>query len=216
MCLEIVRIKMKVLLSCVVLLSICLCQSDALIDINFGSDDLGRVNEFFETLYFNGRPELMQSPTHVANRIVKKSIYGSIKLSGVMLMLVGANLLTAKFEPLVIAPRQQPEIIVIVKSLPPVQCQCNCHCPQQQQCPPQQHQHEQQQFENLLLTNDETSVTDYGCNKTVCWRACFAEKHEKRIPWCFSSPKPQKREYHSCSSAADCSPLWECLEECHF
>lgn len=215
MCLEIKHIKMKVLFICAVFLSICLYQSDAFININFGADDLDRVNEFLETLYFNGRPALMQSPTHAANGIVKKSIYGSFKMFSVMLILVGANLLTATFEPLVTAPKQIPELIVIVKSLPPVHCQCNCHCPEKH-CPPQQHRHEQQQFENLLLGNHESNVKDYGCNKNVCWRACFAEEHEKRIPWCFSSPKSQKREYHSCSSAADCSPLWECLDECHF
>lgn len=209
---------MKLLFFCA-LVSIYLYQTDAFINVNFHPDDLGRVNDFVETIIFNNQHQaLLQSPARTNIPIGRKIIFGTIQLFGVMITIVSSNLLTAKLEPFVTPLKQQPEVIVIVKSLPPVQCQCHCphhHQQHEQQQQQQQLQLQQQQFEELLLGSYTNGVKDYGCNKNVCWRACFSENHNEKIPWCYSSPKSIDRNYHKCVSGSDCSPFWECLEECH-
>lgn len=203
---------MKLLLFCTVV-SLFLYQTDALINVNLNPLDLDRVGDFFENIMFNNHYQaLMQPPSRVIHPLRKKVAYGTIQLLDVMLTIVSSNLLTTKLQPYV--GESEAEIIVHVKSLPPVQCECHCHCPQKQQ-QIQEIKQKQQQFEELLLASYTNNVKDYGCNSNMCWRACFTENHDAKTPWCFSSPTTTERKYHSCMDASECSPFWECLETCH-
>lgn len=173
-------------------------------------DDLDRVSDFFESIIFNNQHQaLMQTSSSIRGGIARRGICSIFKFISLMFMLVGANLLTAVLEPSVLQIKQSAEQIVFVKNMP------NFIMKQE---PEQQQHHQREQMDiiqNLLRKNYTAGLKDFGCHKNICWRACFVEDHEKNIPWCFSSPKSHIREYHSCASTADCSPLWECLETCH-
>lgn len=199
-----------------VLLSVCVLTSDAFIHVGMDPQDLDRVSEFFDTIIFNNRHRpIIQPPVptrHALTILVIKGAYGSVKLFGVMMMLVGSNLMTSKLEPWISGDKRSTEMMVIIKNwrdfepLRPVQ-------QQQRQTTP-----EQQKIE-AIYTKSASIVNDFGCHASVCWRACFknAEQEQtKKVRWCYSSPYSHKREYYSCNSTSDCSPLWDCLDECHF
>lgn len=56
---------------------------------------------------------------------------------------------------------------------------------------------------------------DFGCINNVCWRSC--DNNEISIEtdlWCYSSPKPELRNYQPCAYSHDCSPCWDCISAC--
>lgn len=182
--------KLKVLFFVFLVASLFLTHSEAFISVNIDPDDLDSVSEFFQIIINNRQPQMIiRSPVHRAFKsLAKKAIFGCIQLFGVVVALVGSNIISSKMIPDVpvsLQQHQQTEMKLMV--------------------------------EQILLQNSTNGacMKDFGCHKNVCWRACFATPSETHVTWCFTSPTTQVRKYQPCASSSDCSPFWECLEDCH-
>lgn len=165
---------------------------NAHISVDIDPEDLERIGEFFQNLVINRREhqyDVVQPRFRFKiMKIVKQTTLAIIQLCGVMMALVGSNLFTAFLSPM-----------------------------QQQQY---QQQQEQTDVHELLKNISQTNgncIINFGCNKNVCWKTCYNVDGDVKNQqlWCFTAPNPKTREYQRCDTHTDCSPCWECLEECH-
>lgn len=102
----------RVLLFIVMLYSsLLLLHSEAFISINIEPDDLDAVSDFFHQIMINEQPVLLSEQNHVMKHI-KKTMYSIIQMVGIMITLIGANVITSMLDS---APytnqQQQPEIL---------------------------------------------------------------------------------------------------------
>lgn len=171
--------------------------SNCHININMDLEDLGGVSEFFQTFNPNQHEYAMvpaRTPTLLRRKIMKlivKTTISIIHLVGVTFALVGSNLITTRFD--------QPTPMLI--QLQPTAQQSEIGL----------------MFKNIsnIITAEKSNI-DFGCHKNVCWRTCYIDSKNISSKWCYTSTNPDSREYQKCASPQDCSPLWECLESCHF
>lgn len=163
------------------ILSFCLIHSNAFVSIDIDPDDLDKVGEFIQTI-ING--ERGVPPKKL---ILKKAFFGSIHLLGVMMALVGANVLSTILITDVPVPVVPVPDVSVPQLIEPNQIQAN---------------------------KTELCYIDYGCINGVCWRRCNTDVKEDKL-WCHTGPNPQLRKMQPCSVHSDCSICWECLESCH-
>lgn len=198
------------------LLTLFIVYSETFISIRIDPDDFESVNDFFQRNLIRSEydplMEMHQSKFKKnCLKIFKKTSIAIIQLCSLMIALVGSNLLTTRLDYVImqpptkiLLPQPQSSITKLTKA-------------------EQQHQQQQSEleimFKNFLFntTNGGGGVcsNDFGCNKNVCWRSCYSDESSAIPKWCFSAPNPQKRRYHACTTANDCSPCWECLDVCH-
>lgn len=176
----------KVIFACLFLTLLLIFHSEAYININIDPEDMDRVSDFFHTIMVNQQPPRLQSSTSCVS-IVKKAIYSSIHLVGVMLSLVGASALSSYLS-LNEAPIQyirQAEV-------------------------------QNQNISRYMnrLKSAKTCSIDFGCHHNVCWRMCHADDPGLHL-WCHTASNPLSRKLQHCRASADCSICWECIETCH-
>lgn len=97
--------KVKVFLFIFVLL---LLQSEAFISINIDPEDLDQVSDFFQTININQQPHPINfRKCHVFKVMMKKTLFNTVQLIGVMFSLVGANIISTYLTP---SPSQTIEV----------------------------------------------------------------------------------------------------------
>lgn len=195
----------------VLIITIALCilmQSFAHISLNIDVDDLEMVNEFFDGM-INIRPNSVQCS---ALAMLKKVTYSLLQMAGILLTLVGSNMLTMKLsgneqkpiDPKLIEPKLTvPKIIepIITKqNIEPIYSKINV-------------------LDYIMCRND------FGCNRNLCWRECKMdnaivpkEAAVGKKAWCFTAPPKSGKEpqikHHKCEQSSDCSPCWPCVSQC--
>lgn len=115
-----------------------------------------------------------------------------LQIMGLMFTLVGANLLSTKFEPFVTS---KFEFVAEVQS---------------------------QQLPTTNVTKPEmlhSEICDhvFGCDENICWRTCGGETSDEEIltkAWCHTTSKSDEIDYKKCDFDHECSPCWECLGQC--
>lgn len=165
-----------------------LLQSEAFISINIDPEDLDQVTDFIHTVTINdqSQPIISNRKNRVIISMVKKAIFSTIQLVGVMLSLVGAN-------------------IISVNLVPDASMQQKQQFPQSENILPNQNK-------TIKIKFGEMCHIDYGCNKNLCWRTCNTVADGKKL-WCYTSPTSRKFQY--CAHANECSLCWDCIEPCH-
>lgn len=197
--------KLFVVCFCLLFSSIILLQSEAYIAINIDPEDLERVSEFFHSIILSEQAQtIMPRERHVIRMMLKKTIFGVIQLFGVMMSLVGATIISST-------------LLQDLPALQPNQMQQPQQPPQQPPQKPQHPQHSQQpqqlQQPKIDVLNCNNNNMDYGCNRNICWKSCFAKDDHGKNLWCYTAPK--LRQFHQCNSSSNCSLCWDCIEACH-
>lgn len=172
--------------------------AESFIAINIDPEDLDRVSEFFHSIILSEPAQtIVQRERHIFRAMVKKTIFGVIQLTGVMMSLVGASVISSSF--VHEAPAIQPQQPQQASQQPPHQ-------------PPQQPQEAQypEQLENIVL---KCTNLDFGCSVNYCWKTCFEKASNGKNLWCHTSPK--SNALHHCKSSDECSICWDCVEKCH-
>lgn len=208
--------KVRVLFICLCI-SLLLIHSEGYISVNIDPEDLDHVTELFHAIVINQQPQsIIQIPKHrVILSFIKKTICGIIQLFGVMITLVGANVISSKWvpdAPMPVQLQRQSEIFVQNQNN-----SNNIQLKQSEMCnQPKIIVQNQNKSNNINLKHSEMCNIDFGCNKNVCWRSCNTnvEYNGKKL-WCYTSSKYRAREFQHCVDANDCSLCWECIEPCH-
>lgn len=184
--------KVKELLFICLFASSLLFHSEAYISINIDPEDFDQVSDFLHTIMINEQPQSMMQTrkNYLLKSLLKKSIYGSIQLLGVMITLIGANVISTILIPEVpVVQDKQQEIIF-----------------------------QNQNDSNISnLKYSEMCNIDFGCNRNLCWKSCNTIVDGKNL-WCYTSPKAHAggiRDFHHCIDMDDCSICWDCIEPCH-
>lgn len=177
-------LRVKLILLCI-LLSALYAPSKASIQIDMEPDEL---QEFLQGR-LSGRPITTITPrsSSVAAKHVKRLMLGLIQMVGIMLTLVGANLLTALFEPSLLLNGQcvDKNVTVFLPSIAPSQlCEYDFGCDR-----------------NLCWRTCGAGSDNNGKN----------DAHS----WCYTAAKTESHNYQQCIYSHDCSPCWECLGACH-
>lgn len=169
-------------------------RSNGYVTIQIEPEDLQRFADII--VQVSDIPIVIRSSTSTSSKMtcilssLKSLSRGVLQMTGILLTLVGANLLTTKLEPYVenrysVLHSQSVHVKNITTSTPtPNLCQ-----------------------------------HDYGCDEHLCWRTCGGTNEEEEInneTWCYTSPmaKTEKTKYQKCNLANECSPCWECLSPC--
>lgn len=193
------KMNVKVIISIVILTqSLMLLHSEAFISINIEPDDFDAVSDFLHQIMVNGRPvESVQSDNQaLIVRHVKKVVFSIIQMLGIMLTLIGANLITTMLDYPVPAPapnfvNHRPQISYQEKSV--------------------------DNYSKIIdIQHAEKCNIDFGCDRNVCWRSCNVNvsASEKKM-WCYTAPDQRTFHHQKCDSTSDCSLCWECIEPCH-
>lgn len=122
---------------------------------------------------------------------------------GIMLTLVGANLLTVQLSPTTTTMTTTTTAIATTTTTSIASENLN----------PQKFE---TIYKNLSISSNKCNMNDFGCNRNLCWRSCVIKKNADKdyISWCFSTPKESKQNFHYCKNGLDCSPCWECAFPC--
>lgn len=177
---------MRVLLICI-LSTLLLLHSEAFIAINIDPEDLDQVSDFFQSVIVQTSAP-MPTNRRVIIPLIKKMTYSTIQLLGVMMTLVGANILSSFLTPDVAMSRQQQQ---------------------------QQSEIIFRNFSNNIEPKyAEMCKIDFGCNKNRCWKSCNTVVGGKNL-WCYASPEYHARNLQHCEVVSDCSLCWDCIEPCH-
>lgn len=184
------KVKMKFVL-CHFLLAFFLLQSITCITIEIEPEDIVHVSEILQSIIENGpNPVISQSGARkMSFSIMKRGVCGVIKLFGVLLTLVGANILTTKIEKspektIITAQNNSTALVITAQNNSTALVQC---------------------------------IGDFGCSANLCWKVCDtrvgnnAEKPDRA--WCFTSSN-KSFVYHACTHAYECSACWECSNPC--
>lgn len=181
---------MKLLLLILFISTLLLLQSEAFISINIDPEDLDQMTDFIHTITINDQPQpiITNRKKRLIKSVLKKAIFSTIQLVGVMLSLVGANILSMNLvfdAPVQQNPKHvQPEIIF----------------------PNQNNITKNIKYEDMCHI-------DHGCNRNLCWRNCNTVADRKEKLWCYTSPT--LCQHHHCAHAKACSLCWDCIEPCH-
>lgn len=185
----------------IVIFSLQILQSDAFISINIEPDDLERVSDFFHEL-MNANNQIPSSirQRNIIVKMMKKGIMSSIQLIGVMMTLVGANIISSYWIPEHGQIQQNPKLFQHIGQ------------------PPKELEQEQRKtkIHNFYqsISRAEICQIDFGCYKNICWRSCHSNIQDKNL-WCYTAPTPNARELYRCNDTSDCFICWECVEPCH-
>lgn len=187
------------------LISLCLINSEAYIAVNIDPEDLDRVSEFFHTIIINQQhePQLSVPMKFKILSMLKNGIFASFQLMGVVIALVGANVITTHLttDSVQQQQQQQQQLSESIQIRNPVV----------QKQPIQSIQNDSSIFKNAEMCN----MRDYGCNRNLCWRTCNVNVGKNHSLWCYTSSNPLARVHHYCVDSKDCSLCWECIEKCH-
>lgn len=183
------KMRISKLLNIVIVINVmCLlsCATSSIL-IDMEPEEIQRLGQILVQAY------IKQEASTTAMSKMKRVTTNVLKLSALMFTLVGANILTTKFELLIF--RSGVQMNTSTHVLPPI----NITQP------------------DLCVDND------YGCDDNMCWRTCkeFIDSDsehvdsEKDIAWCFTTPNRKEKHYHHCVYTHECSPCWSCLGSCH-
>lgn len=176
--------------------------------IDMENEDLHRMGEILVESYFQHqlmghRPNQMASRSIILSQI-KKITFNGVQLFGIMMTLVGANLLTSYFEPIINIHSTNSVSVINTTTT---------------------------SMSSATINPTKLCAYDYGCDKNVCWRTCSEyssgyidhhnKVHEEKMgeetaqSWCFTTSKPKEQQFHPCEFSYECSPCWSCLGPCH-
>lgn len=167
--------------------------------IDMEDEGLKRMGEILVESYFQNH--LMEHQQHcvVSRSIIlsqiKKLTLSGLQLFGIMCTLVGANLLTSVFDPIINAHSTNSVSAINTTVIP------------------------------STINPSEMCANDYGCDNNICWRTCSEysseKKHDENLgkgitpSWCFTTSEPKEYQFHQCVHSYECSPCWSCLGPCH-
>lgn len=142
--------------------SLVMFQSEAFISISIDREDLDHVTDFIHTITINEHPQplIHNRKRRVIKEMLKKAIFGTIQLVGVMCSLIGANILSMNLVP-------------------------NAQVHQKQQLLQQEIIFpKQKNLTNNIKSYEEMCKIDYGCNRNLCWKTCNTAVAGKKL-WCY-------------------------------
>lgn len=174
-------------------------QSNASISIEIETSEILEISEILQTA-LHQYPQAQQ--TRRFSIMCTSFSRGIFQMTGLILTLVGANLLTVKLEPLL---KNQPTDVNITMNQPAdVNITIN-----------------QAINKNLTETKmkKEPCENDYGCVRNLCWRACSEKTitdEQDEAKFCFTASKPNGTSNQLCKYSHDCSPCAPCLTPCQF
>lgn len=158
------------------------------IAINIETDEMQRIAEVLVESYLANNIRQHIPRRYVILKLLKKIAATSGQYIGIMVSLVGANIITKMLE-------KQEKYVAITENDVLTQVFTN------------------ENVTNVL--NEETCGHEFGCDHYVCWRTCTENKDKPELDtWCYTSPTPEKRDYHDCKDYNDCSPCWGCINDC--
>lgn len=157
-------------------------QTYAYINIQIEPEDIQNVADIFMQF----QPSYPQSGNFHIKRLCKSFSRNILQMMGIMLTLVGANVITSMLEPFSVVQKVS-EIsgvanITAHKLVPSELCKSDYGCD-----------------ENI-------------CWRT-CDEEKDGEKIISQS-WCYTSSKKNKMEYQKCNFSYECSPCWDCLTSC--
>lgn len=171
-------------------------QLNALISIEIEPNDLEQVSEILQTFIQQQQQQLPTrfSTTRVISPLLKSITRSLIQMTGIMLTLVGANLLTLKLETFIV--KQPAEKITEINNNTEI-------------------------ISNITALMEKCK-NEYGCNRNRCWRTCTSneelkiekEDEDMKETWCYTSSKANTSDFQSCTFYNDCSPCWDCSSDC--
>lgn len=167
--------------------------------IDITADDAERIGEIVSESLTNLGVIQPFSPAAIICKHAKKVAVTLLQMTGLMITLVGANILTSIFDPNIIIHSEAD----IVQVNPP-------------------------KFEEIDYSVESEKCGDsYGCDNNKCWASCNATVfihnfEEKTIrpklvkSWCYTSPNPAiNKNFKQCNHGKECSSCWSCLGACN-
>lgn len=182
-------------LFCFVVLMLVAVEGHISIDID--PEDVDKIADFFETIIsLNPHQQFLQPVARTRCciiRLSKKIVSGVFQMFGIMITLVGANLLTTKLSQ-VMTSNSQSVVTEYSYKLEEI--------------------HKNHTGTNQIEMCD--SKNDFGCNRGLCWRSCTQEVFggDDYESWCFSAPEKRAHKMHPCKNSLDCSGCWTCSYPC--
>lgn len=83
----------------------CLLHSEAFISINIDPEDFDQVSDFLHNLIVQTHPATTTTTSRrLIIPVIKEATFGAIQLFGVMMTLVGANVISTFLTPAVVVP----------------------------------------------------------------------------------------------------------------
>lgn len=170
-----------------------------MVTIEIDPSEFDRINDILQTY--------MPIPLTTSTRrrsavftLVKSILFGLMQLAGIMLTLVGANLLTTKLEPFAVS-KPYMGTNAVNSTLPFAE---NRLVNSTGNNPV-----------NTSMPSEDLNI-DFGCDEFKCWRTCVITEGEKsgEKSWCFTTPKPTEINYHRCIFMEECSSKWNCVHPC--
>lgn len=67
-------------------------------------------------------------------------------------------------------------------------------------------------FDQNITNGTKMCSTEFGCNQSICWRACTVDD-SNYTSWCFTSPEINGI-VQQCKTHLDCSGCWQCTHPC--
>lgn len=178
-------LKTKVVLISILLTTVCVC-SNASIVIDMEPDEL---REFLQE-QISGRAVTSITPRIQSSSVVKhvkKMVSSMIQMVGIMLTLVGANLLTHLFDNSLIINQHCVDNNVtnfLPSKAPSQQCEYDFGC-------------------------------DRNMCWRTCNAGSVVREESNSQSWCYTTSTHESHNYQQCLYSHDCSPCWECLGACH-
>lgn len=165
-------------------------QAHILIDIE--PEELQRIGEILVESYLEQNLTLESlTTTAIAISRFKKLSFSFVQMFGIMMTLVGANLLTTQLDRILNTPIPVSAVENILKNSTDIHKQT------------------------------ENCENDFGCNKNLCWRTCKTNstlsqhQQNEQQAWCYTTSNSKLNKTHQCIHPQECSPCWECISKCY-
>lgn len=198
------------ILKFIIISEILIC-SESTIFVRINPEDLNSVIDFLEnivTVDIRNRQLREAIPYRRSNQLCSllyRGFLNSMHLTGVMISLIGANILSTILIENVKIGKYDPHFVnnVGLPILHRTKSLISNTAPTQK-------------LNNITRFSESISETcniDHGCNNHTCWKTCHGYSNGTRS-WCFTSPNTTLKQLQKCNTTDDCSKCWDCVEDC--
>lgn len=161
----------------------------AYISIDIDPDELQTMGEILVESYFTHNL-IQRSSSSTGNLILahtKKALSSTVHMLAFTGSLVGANLLTVIFQPIVVQRMKEYDNSTKIYH----------------------------DSEKKTLMPSEMCPPEFGCENSFCWRTCTDDSNNSTVnSWCYTTDSKENKQFKECEYSHDCSPCWECLGPC--
>lgn len=164
--------------------------------IEIEPDELNQVSEILQAFINNHSQQQTYHP--LRRSLIKRVIFPLLKtflrnivqMFGIMMTLVGANLLSVKWEPMAMGGVNVNNTSISTSDLITATEMCN--------------------------SDNDYGCNQNQCWRTCDLDSSDSIKSGKidSISWCYTYSSVNKGNFKNCDSSEDCSPCWDCLTSC--